>query len=372
MPPFAVQHYNTGEQLSRCYYTGSDTLRKGYALCLDFDSSNTGGTVSDYDERQINVEKPAMKNLPYFYGVVAPTYDGHTGPGWIDVIRPTGVSPGLEVWTDGNIAVGDLLSIQPGSYAFRKGVLFPKAQVVLRAIEAIDRSSTAGTVIGLFGSSIGHEEWVEKHLVFGSDFNSYVTTQEGLTSSLGTSATAAAASSVLTLTTTNVDDIQAIVSSTVALTPRTVGKPFFLGGKVTPTEAGTNAGNFFFGLHDGTIGATIPVSASNALTASNENFAIFHKLAAATVWSFSTNDEGATATATATTVATGSGTQREFGILWDGVSSILAFIDGNLVATHTTDLPLTTASLKFVMGALASTTEIEILASDYFRFVAAK
>lgn len=350
--------------VTKAVYTngsGSDiTLYPGYAFCFDHDNSTAAN-------QECVIEKPTFANITYPAGVLsapAPVLvkNGERVALSICPIFCMKDFPGVEVWTDQSITAGDLLGPQPGSWSLRKGALFGAPW--LRANQTVDRSSTAGTVRGTFAPLVDRFELLQfQHEMF-EDWVNYTDEHEGWDISLGASATAAATLSVLTLTTTNVDDIQAIIFSKVAQFAPAVGKPAMFEWLCTPTEAGSNAGNFFCGLHDGSVSATIPVSASNALTATNESFAIFHKLATASVWSVSTNDDGATATATATSAATGSGTAKRFTGLWDGVASWLFAIDKTLVATHTTDLP-TGKNLRMVAGALASTTEIEILASAH-------
>lgn len=351
----------------RVKYVGAagDILLAWTAVCFDHDNS----TVAS---RTVVVETPSIANIRYPAGVItdtsAMTVDA-SGEAWIEIIPFNNVEdfPNVPLYTDMSITAGDLLAPQPGTRTLRRGALFGYA--FGRATETVDLSSTAGTVTTVFRPAIRQQELITKHHVIEDDFKSYVTAHEGLTISLGGAATAVAANSALTIATDATDNVQGIISSTISQFAPATNRPAYLEGLITPTESAATAGNFFFGLHDGTIGATIPVTAANALASTNESYTIFICLVGAAVWSFATNDDGATATTTATTVAFGSAVAKKFGILWDGKTTWYGFINDVLVATHTTDLP-TGKNLKFVTGVL-SAGGIEQSVIDYFRLVVA-
>ncbi|NLX97602.1 MAG: hypothetical protein GXY83_15650 [Rhodopirellula sp.] len=131
------------EKLSkkRVYYTGSDTLKTGYALCYDRDT----GTASESDiNRAINVEKPATANLNYFAGVVDAGSAGKTGPCYIDIVQPTGAL--VECFTDQNCTIlVTKLGPQNASYALgAAGAAVPGCAI---AMQTVDRSGTNGTVL---------------------------------------------------------------------------------------------------------------------------------------------------------------------------------------------------------------------------------
>lgn len=131
------------------YYTGSDVLRAGYALCYDHDST-TEITTGDggLRARAYYVEKPTIANAGHFAGLVADGYDGRRGPTEVEVIRPYNARGPL-AWTDQNVTAGDLMGIQPGSYALGLGGVV--AGAIFRAMQTVDRSATAGTVTGEIG-----------------------------------------------------------------------------------------------------------------------------------------------------------------------------------------------------------------------------
>ena len=138
--------YNT-EKVSKkkVLYTGTDTLKTGYALCYDRDY----GTAADSDvQRALRVEKPATANLDYFAGVVGEWDNGKTGPCQITIIQAEG-PPGVVVplWTDQNCTIlTTKLAVANDSYAFTAST--GGAKYCARALQTVNRSSTPGLVLG--------------------------------------------------------------------------------------------------------------------------------------------------------------------------------------------------------------------------------
>lgn len=138
------------EKLStkRVYYTGGDALQEGALLCYNRDSTSTGGTTAAADPaRAYEVEKPAADNLKYFAGVVALEDAGKTGPCWISIVEPQ-PNPGRLVMllTDRNCTLGSTrLAVQADSYA--AGAAGPSTVAVATAMQTVNRSGTAGTVL---------------------------------------------------------------------------------------------------------------------------------------------------------------------------------------------------------------------------------
>jgi hypothetical protein len=132
----------------RVYYTGGDALQEGALLCYNRDSTSTGGTAAAADlARAYEVEEPAADNLKYFAGVVALEDAGKTGPCWISVIEPQ-PNPGRLVMllTNQNCTLGSTrLAVQSGSYA--AGAAGPSTVAVATAMQTVNRSGTAGTVL---------------------------------------------------------------------------------------------------------------------------------------------------------------------------------------------------------------------------------
>ena len=131
----------------RVYYTGTDTLLAGYALCYDRDNitaTDVNGdalalTSASYG-RFLWVEKPAVGNLNDFAGIVCPG-SGGTGPCWVDIFEPNGhvLEPFVE---ESCTAETTLLCVKPASYILGG---MGEGPVVGRALQTVDRSSTNGT-----------------------------------------------------------------------------------------------------------------------------------------------------------------------------------------------------------------------------------
>jgi hypothetical protein len=148
-----IFQYKTNKvEKKQVYYEGTDTLRKGYLLCYNQDTTTdmNGATIADglaCNGKYLRVEKPATANIPYFAGVVAPESDGITGPAWITVVEPTG-GPMVQVYSDADDdAIIEALWLQNGSYlAGSSGV----AKLGI-PVEAVDRSVTNGLILCRLG-----------------------------------------------------------------------------------------------------------------------------------------------------------------------------------------------------------------------------
>jgi hypothetical protein len=141
------QQYKT-EKLNTKWvnYIGTDTLKQGYCLCYDSAAAVDvdGVTAAEGTQnvaRALRVRKPATAYLNYFAGVVPASFDGFTGPGFIEIYEPDGHY--LPIFTDKNCTTGDLLFITDGSYyAHASG-----GSCIGRVTETIDRSSTNGLAL---------------------------------------------------------------------------------------------------------------------------------------------------------------------------------------------------------------------------------
>lgn len=144
----------------RVYYTGSDVLKEGYALCYDYDNENDyqNVTTADVDgstwadSRRICVEKPSYANMCHFAGVVAEESANISAAGWITINLPGSV---CNVYTSNNCDYGEgnvstmptlqTLNVRAGSYNMKEGG-YPGSGAAI-VLQDIDRSSTAGTVM---------------------------------------------------------------------------------------------------------------------------------------------------------------------------------------------------------------------------------
>jgi len=141
-------------QKIKVWYSGTDTLKEGYALCYDYNSQTDGfnlDTDAVIDDstvalgRRRVVEKPAVANCAYFAGVVAPEFEGFVGPGEIAIIPPGNA---CNIWAagDADMETNDkkTLTFSVDQYYF-KYAGWPGEGTAL-VLQDVDRSSTAGLV----------------------------------------------------------------------------------------------------------------------------------------------------------------------------------------------------------------------------------
>ena len=144
----------------RVYYTGSDTLREGYALCYNFDASDvsaenltlSAGVDEECSARRLQVEKPSVNNCAHFAGVVSPKFDGYSdGPGWIELNMPGSV---CNIWADASadhgstgtgMNTGQMLTFTIGQYYFQRTGLPGCGSAIV--LQDVDRSTTNGLVM---------------------------------------------------------------------------------------------------------------------------------------------------------------------------------------------------------------------------------
>jgi hypothetical protein len=127
--------------LKSVYYEGTDAIKKGYVLCFNQDTVldlTDGATIAEgamCNGRYLRVEKPATANIPYGFVIAM---ENKTGPCNIVVAEPDGHA--VQVFSDANVTIGDLLYAQNASYkAGATGVA-----AIGKALETIDRSVTNG------------------------------------------------------------------------------------------------------------------------------------------------------------------------------------------------------------------------------------
>lgn len=125
------------------YYTGTDTLQSGYALCYDTAAS---ATATDEKTRLGQaVLKPATAHLKAFAGIVHPSSAGKTGPCFVDIIVPRRGDI-IQAWTNVNqTAFTTALSVtNAGGYALvaDTDATFNDQHIGLAAV-TVDTSGTA-------------------------------------------------------------------------------------------------------------------------------------------------------------------------------------------------------------------------------------
>lgn len=247
------------------WYTGTDVLKPGYPVCRDVNAifGTTTGIGIGGNSRTIPAEqsgisaaKPTFANLKYFLGVVAESNShsqlrsGVAGRA-IKIIPRWAYGSGVSVWCDTSVAVGDLLGIQPNSFAFTIGGVFD-GQIYARAEEAQDRSSTAGKVKCEFGQiNMTPTEYGEKVQVYDNDFmefdsneivEAWTTTETGA----GTEALADAVGGELLLTNAAADDDAIFMQQKGEKWKLASNKPLFFGARFKVSDA--TQSDFVMGL----------------------------------------------------------------------------------------------------------------------------
>jgi hypothetical protein len=147
-----IIYYQEKTHRKRVYYTGTDVLKHGHALCYDRDNitavsradgSTALGAADESYARAIFVEQPAAGNLANFAGIVAESSETlEAGPRWIDIVEPTNSL--FNVFTEENCTSGvTLLTVKPGSYVLGGA---GEGLVVGIARQTVNRSTTNGLV----------------------------------------------------------------------------------------------------------------------------------------------------------------------------------------------------------------------------------
>lgn len=146
----------------RVYYTGSDALYEGYALCYNFDAAEVSpenlsisltqdAAASDAcPARVIQVEKPSYANAMHFAGVVTERSNGVKGPGWVEIYMPGSVcniyaAANVDHADSNDVATGQILTFSTGQYYFKYAGLPGEGSAIV--LQDVDRSSTSGLVM---------------------------------------------------------------------------------------------------------------------------------------------------------------------------------------------------------------------------------
>lgn len=404
----------------RLYGTAGTVIKTGYITAYRISETETAGvlpggttapgtgeTRSDTGSfAEYVVEQPSITNIEHIAGVVTDTGINNVIPtsGYMDIwILPLSEAnaAGVEVWTDQSITVGDLLGAQPGSWAAKRGVLF--GNPLLRSIQTVDRSSTAGTVRGTWAPTVLETEFLRKHTCVFEGFEhlnySSATSLTAVSTStataattlsvaldwaavLGTSGTVAATAGnggIVTLTPTATTDNAAVVLSKAASFCATSGQALLFDALITPTEHNTDDMNLCVGLVDSglSLSATVPLQNDGAGPPADYDGALFFKVDGGTVWQAETSNSTSSGTQSTDTDcgAFATATAYRLRCLYDGNSSWYFWIGTTLVhsVTSTSAAPLTSAFLLPVIKVKSgSGTGTPALAAQRFNVVQAK
>lgn len=146
-----VQVRNEMVEKKKVYYTGTDVLHQGYALCYDADR---GTATAVDDERAYMVEQPATANFQNFAGLVTERCDGVRGPATVEIYVPTARGQKVIGWSGANNTIDSTeLRLKNGSYEVDTDGTGP---IVARAMQTVNRSTTSGPVqVLLLGANGG-------------------------------------------------------------------------------------------------------------------------------------------------------------------------------------------------------------------------
>lgn len=140
----------------RVYYEGNDTLKPGYALCYNQDTTTNWwgygeatlgaakteqSTTAEGEQNEgkwMRVEKPATANFRFFAGVVSRGQAAVTGPCFVDIDVPNGAI--VAVWTNKSVTIGDGMYLENAQYT----PINTGTTRIGTFMETVDRSSTAG------------------------------------------------------------------------------------------------------------------------------------------------------------------------------------------------------------------------------------
>lgn len=316
--------------LVQYYFDPSDTtdvLSPGMALCMDPSFS----TVAD---RILKVRKPDRTNMHLVVGVVAPQSARTPAGAFVKVVPLDRLIPGVPVRTDQNIAINDLLGVHPGTYYCRKGTCL--GTIIGRAVEAQDRSSTAGTVTCEYGKiQYTDSEFGRFTRRVFDDFNLFGTTlvsgspygiqQVNGSVTIPAGSASASKAGIVRLTATGADNDQCFLFSSKSFRLE-LGKPLYAEFRIT-LGASVSTPDLIFGLINGdVIAAAVPFTAADALSANTTFDGIgIYKLTSSTTLQGVANRSAATAAqqtgALAGSLATiAASTSRKLALFYDGIA----------------------------------------------------
>lgn len=201
------------------------------------------------------------------------------------------------------------------------------------------------------------------------DFLGYLTTMNGWTTA-GTGATVACNEAlpggVLLLTSSGTDNQAAIAGRTYEEFSVETGKKLYFEARVMPAELATDDVNIFVGLTQGTLADAVPLTDDGAGIADDDHIG-FSKYDGGTVWNCVSGDGAAAFEATAVNTRVVD-TWVRLGFIADP-TQIDFYIDGNLVASHTTTLPTAGEEMTACIVVKCGSANAETLQADWIKIV---
>jgi len=337
----------------RVYYTGSDALKQGYALCYDRDSTTstfggaTEAAASFGPSRYQKVEKPSITNIMDFAGFVAQDYSAAqiAKCPWIDIVIP---QIGSEVLVNAQVSCTcktTVLGVIPGSYTLRAGVVFPEVGKAFLALQTVDRSSTAGTVqascipaegilarkattyffddflsaIGPYAKdlALADESDPVGEISVVADRGRWLATLVDGDSDAGETMVIDddAVTGVLTLTTNDKDNDNINLAMNGSMFKMAVGTPLYFEARVAQGDVDTQ--EFFVGLTD---------SATTAYTTPGDDHVGFRNDGDGAL-DFTSDESGSGPTADTALATLENGAYVKVAFLWDGIDTLSYYVD---------------------------------------------
>ena len=368
---------------SACFYAVGDTETPG-TIPGGATAMSTGRVVSTTAyARQFYVEQCSITNYENFAGLLE--HDVTIGPDGTaagEII--VGVDQaGATALTNQSVTAGDLLGAMPGSWNLFRGAVFTKP--ILRVTTTVDRSTTAGPVIGTLNPNVSPEEFAKYHFVYDNDFLSYVTTGEALTTIVNTTAGSNALNGVITASCAAMtDNSPGGTKTTQTLVQFQTGAACFFEAKFQLTEADTNAANWLIGFQDKAGTTTTTLQDNGAGPAASIDMAAIYKVDGSMFFRYGISRTTAQALTT-TTTAFASATDYRLGILYNGMpitsgggGRVFFFVNGVLIGTA--GGAASGDELKIPNGLMyptllvksGSATGTQTMLVDYMRFKQAK
>jgi hypothetical protein len=204
---------------------------------------------------------------------------------------------------------------------------------------------------------------------FFDDFLGYLDTMRGWTEG-GTNGSLAQVETlpggVVLLTTSGVDNQAKVLGRTYEEFSVETGKKLYFEARVMPAELNTDDVNIFVGMTQGTLADNVPLTDDGAGIADDDHIG-FSKYDGGTVWNAVSGDGAAAFEATAVNTRVVD-TWVRLGFVADP-TQIDFYIDGHLVATHTTTLPTAGEEMTACIVVKCGSANAETLQADWIKIV---
>ena len=321
-----------------CFYRVTATETAG-SIPGGTTAMSAGDVVSTTaNTREYDVEQCSISNYENFAGFtereVILDSNGQPAVPIIDGSDQGGVT----AVTNQSVTAGDLLGAMPGSWFLFRGAVFTNP--LLRVTTTVDRSTTSGPVVGVGKPTVSNEEFQKYHFEYNNDFYSYVTTGEGLTTIVNTTAGTNAQNGVISCSAAaTTDNSPGGTKTTQTCWQFATGAACYFEARFQLTEVDTNAANFLIGFQDkaGTTNTTL--QDNGAGPAASIDMAAIYKVDGSMFFRTGISRTTAQALVT-TTTAFAAATNYKIGILYNGMpitsgggGRVFFFVNDTLIGT---------------------------------------